>query len=201
MGQGKRSDLVELADAIVGGATMDDIVDRFPHKILTNDRGIKALFDAKRKHRSRHTPPQVVCYFGPPGIGKTTQVYDWANQKGFTDDQVFSHDGGKWFDGYCGQPICFIDEVDKCMGDLGFQRFLKLTDKFACSVEYKGALPSSTRPLYFYVLQVHPKTGFGQLIQWAIPSTKSKGVSTNVILEMRMVNLGWLCPCGNQALV
>lgn len=163
MGQGKRSDLVELADAIVGGATMDDIVDRFPHKILTNDRGIKALFDAKRKHRSRHVPPQVVCYFGPPGIGKTTQVYEWANEKGFTDEQVFSHDGGKWFDGYIGQPICFIDEVDKCISDMGFQRFLKITDKFPASVEYKGGTCKFNSPIIFLCASSAPEDWLWQV--------------------------------------
>jgi len=157
VGQGKRSDLKELADFIVGGATFDQVVEKYPHKILTNDRGIRALLYAKMKHRSRRVPPQVIAYYGGAGIGKTTQIYDWAEEKGFTEDQVYKHPGGKWFDGYQNQPIMFFDEIDKSLVNIGLQKFLDITDKFPAQVEGKGTAMKFNSPIIFLAASTHPQ--------------------------------------------
>lgn len=113
--------------------------------------------DARRKHRSRHVPPQVICYYGGAGIGKTTQVFDWANEKGFKDEDVFIHCGNKWFDGYCGQPIMLLDEIDKSIENIGFHKLLQLCDKFPTSVEGKGCTMKFNSPIIFLCASTAPE--------------------------------------------
>lgn len=156
VGQGKRSDLVALADFIVGGASYKDVVDTFPHKIISNDRGVQALIQAKTKHRSRHCPPIVTCYFGGSGVGKTWTVYDWAEKHGFKDEDIYRHPGGKWFDGYANQPIVFFDEMDKCMETMGFKLFLEALDRYPLSTEVKGAYVKFNSPWIFLAGSIHP---------------------------------------------
>ena len=68
---------------------------------------------------------------GPPGTGKTHAA---RNEYG---GPLYIKSQNKWFDGYQGEPVIVLDDLDKggeCLG-----HYLKIwTDKWACTGEVKG---------------------------------------------------------------
>lgn len=152
VGQGKRTDMMVVSDAIVGGARYDQIADTYPLAIMKWERGIKALLNSRSKHRDRKDPPLVVCFFGAAGIGKTWSVMDIVEKKGYTSEDVYSCESLKWWDGYQQQRFVIIDEVDKLVKEnkeAGFRLLLKILDKYALSVEVKGGFVKFNSPCIF----------------------------------------------------
>lgn len=159
IGQGKRTDVTVVVDAIVGGARYEQIAETYPHAIFKWDRGVKALISARSKHRDRKDPPLVICYFGGAGIGKTWQVFDYVNKRGYKDSDIYRAPGLKWWDGYQQQPFVLLDEIDKELkedkGQL-FKALLDLLDKYPLQVQVKGAMVKFNTPVIFLCGTIAP---------------------------------------------
>ena len=130
-GQGHRSDLDLVADEVAGGATMRQIARDHPSTYVQWGRGLTNLSTVLAEPYE-HDTVRGEWFWGPPGTGKShTARRD--------NPDLFLKSQSKWFDGYDGEPVILIDDLDKLGGDkLG--HYLKIwADKYACTAEIKGA--------------------------------------------------------------
>lgn len=109
--QGKRTDLVEISQAIKDGKSLAEIEEMFPAHYL---RMAKHIEDAywrinRRKAASiaRAAPRKVILYHGPSGSGKTSKVVKECKVPLY---RVANQDNTMWWKGYEGQDAILLDD-------------------------------------------------------------------------------------------
>lgn len=109
--QGKRADLAELREKILGGASVEDI-------LLEDEEGgsaryVKWLSELaaardKKKYGQQMRDVEVHYLWGAPGVGKTSYVYDRYPIEDIYRVTDYQHP----FDEYDRQPVLVLDEYD-----------------------------------------------------------------------------------------
>jgi len=131
-GQGFRSDLESVAFEVAAGAKMRDIAEQHPATYVQWGRGLTQLRTILSEPYN-HDAVRGEWYWGPPGTGKSRKARD-------ENPGLYLKSQSKWFDGYDGEEVILIDDLDKLGGDkLG--HYMKIwADRYACTAEVKGAV-------------------------------------------------------------
>lgn len=111
------------------GATTNDIRDFAPALFVRNYRGIMA-------YMQKHRPPcrsdiKVIVATGPPGIGKTRWAYETYPEAYWKEPST------EFFDGYEGESVLIFDDFH---GNLPFEVFLRILDRYPCRLNVKGSM-------------------------------------------------------------
>lgn len=137
---GKRNDLKEVVDQILGGATLQDVAED-PEMgavaVVKFHKGLTILRSLTRPNRSGF--PTTFWLFGPTGSGKTKCSFLSGSAlapKGENDIWI-SSGGLRWFDGYDGQYVAIFDDF-RAKQCTSFAYFLRLLDRYPVSCEFKG---------------------------------------------------------------
>jgi len=106
-GQGTRTDLLSLRDAVLDGKTFVEIAkdDELTGALARSMRFVERLESDTSAATTRRPDIHVTFHYGPPGTGKT----HCAGCDGDPAD-VYMYDGGFW-DRYTGQHTVVLDEV------------------------------------------------------------------------------------------
>lgn len=144
-GTGTRSDLAAACQMVIDGKPETEIE---PVTFALHYRGLRAL------HAVHHPPPRrdkvrVLCIHGPPGIGKTTAVYNRA-------PSVFAIPLDKdalWFDGYCGQEAVLLDDY---AGQLSISTFNRICDPFPYNAPVKGGFVAARWTTVYILCNAEP---------------------------------------------
>lgn len=140
IGQGRRSDLVAVAEKCKKGLSMRSIAEEHPDAVLRYGTGILRLKSYFAPPRSG--PPEIWVLWGPTGVGKTRRVWEFADV-----DQLWVHPGDRWFDGYDGHHAVLFDDFDG--GWFKLHYLLRLLDRYPMQVPIKGAYTQwSPRTIY-----------------------------------------------------
>ena len=76
------------------------------------------------------------------------------------DEEMFTKsDSTKWWDGYCGQPVVLLDEIEKTYP---WGHLLQLCDRYACSVETKGGTSPFLAKSLYVTWNFQPHEVFGE---------------------------------------
>ena len=131
-GQGHRSDLDLVADRVATGTKMREIAREHPATYVQWGRGLSNLATVLAEPYE-HDDVRGEWFWGPPGTGKSHTARK-------DNPDLFLKSQSKWFDGYDGETVILIDDLDKLGGDkLG--HYLKIwADRYACTAEIKGAV-------------------------------------------------------------
>lgn len=129
-GQGKRTDLDDVADAINNGSSLIEIANQFPTSFIKFSNGIQRLLNLKNSRRFFKT--EVIWLYGPTGTGKSR--YAWTAEP----EAYMKSSSHKWWDGYTGQDVVIVDDY-RPSAHLPFNFMLNLFDRYPLSVEVKGA--------------------------------------------------------------
>lgn len=129
-GQGHRSDIDSAAKAVADGASLVAIASETPGLYVRFYRGLSALQAALHRPRWR----TVRCFFlcGPPGSGKTSLVYEAFEG---ADVYALASDEPLWADGYTGQRVLLVDDVDAWSQR---KAYLRILDGHPCQLPVKG---------------------------------------------------------------
>lgn len=126
-GQGHRSDLVALKNAIDSGLPMVTVADTHFSTYLRYYKGINEYKRLRATPRNWQT--LNIVYWGRTGTGKTRSVHENATS-------LYVHPGGQWFDGYDGHKQVLFDDFGGSEFKLSY--LLKLLDRYPMSVPIKG---------------------------------------------------------------
>jgi len=116
--RGKRTDVGQLVEAIDDDLTPAQIRREVPDAASKCQKFVDRMFTDRLKARARQRePPDVILYWGPTGVGKTSRAisevqdmhpgedpYDFIYFAELTGNQV-------WFDGYQGEDVIIFDDV------------------------------------------------------------------------------------------
>lgn len=166
-GQGKRTDLDEIAEMVLDKSVpMTEVLSHRPKmSLLFHDKMMK-LRCSILPERDMESPPHVFVYWGDSGTGKTKAVYDYAKDNGY---RVFKKCPGKWWDGYQQQEVVLIDDFNtKFFGhtqkeDMSF--LLQLLDRYPVTVEYKGGTVPFNSPTIFITSNYDPTDWFPEVFE------------------------------------
>lgn len=128
--QGKRTDLEELRDAVVKGASVNEILND-PELSLKAARfmpWLEKMVGAQQAARFSQEDREVTVHYlwGRPGLGKTRSVLDGDRSQIF---RVTNYEHP--FDDYSGQSTLVLDEF---AGQLPFQLLLNVLDRYPCKL-------------------------------------------------------------------
>jgi len=126
--QGSRTDIQSAVAMIKEGATLLSVAQDYGEVFVKYGRGLrdlKLILDQPYNHDG----VRGTWIWGPPGTGKSHHA------RLINPNSTYLKPQNKWFDGYTGQDVILLDDLDT--GMLG--HYLKIwADKYACTGETKG---------------------------------------------------------------
>ncbi len=158
-GQGNRTDVAEVLEAIFGGTTYTQLARSpdFAHMVLRYPRGLRDVCDAQLEP-TRSDSFQVTLSLGPPGVGKTYDVFDE-----FPD--IYCPTDENWFNNYEGGAILLDDYSGQC----SLRYLLRLLDDYKFRLPVKGGFVGRTADAIFITSNFSPASWFhwaGREIQY-----------------------------------
>lgn len=140
---GERNDLVALRNFIDTGASLRDIAETHFRSFLLYERSIRSYRNLRSP--SRNWVTNVSVFWGLTGTGKTRRCHQEAEEN---QQPLYIHPGGRWFDGYDGEPLVLFDDFSGACFPLPY--LLKLLDRYAMQVPIKGGFVN-WRPRHIYI--------------------------------------------------
>lgn len=160
VGQGARSDLGSVRDAIIAGDGLRSVAMANGETFMRYASGITRFHELYNSGKVRDWTTEFVLYWGEAGSGKSIAAARdaelWARQlegnEGKEKQELIfnwspSNSGADWWDGYAGQPIVVIDDA---YGALPWTKLLRLGDSAGLSLQVKGGtVQFMARRVYF----------------------------------------------------
>lgn len=136
--QGKRSDLAELAQAVMERTPVRTVATMFPSSFIRYHRGITAL--TRVISEPRNFPPEIILIVGPTRTGKSRAAFELSgthleNGVSVVND-VYWKPPGEWWDDYDGQHTVVWDEFTGA--SYPFRSLLRVLDRYPLLVPVKG---------------------------------------------------------------
>lgn len=132
-GQGTRSDLKKVAEAIKNGASEENIMEDFGEIYMKYHNGIGKMINMKSKNRNEK--PSVYWFWGRTGCGKTRKAVEIGEEAG---GYYIKDPSTKWWNNYRQDPVIILDDFDAWENGIGFRNLLRLLDRYRMDVETKG---------------------------------------------------------------
>lgn len=137
-GQGARTDLADLREDLLAGASMVDLARSHFECFAKYPRGIQLLYSLLASE-PRDSPPECYYLWGPTGTGKSRAAYDFATEH---SQALYSAPIGEssavWFDGYDARRHGVV-LLDDFYHNYKIHFLLKLLDRYPLSAPVKGA--------------------------------------------------------------
>jgi len=155
----QKASLEEVKDAILKGATDDELWLRFFGVMLRHQKALNS-FRLSIRAKERDWQTNLLVLYGPPGTGKshTAKTICKKHGGGFWLRKPKDH-GTDWWDGYDGQPVVVLDEY---YGWLPFDSLCRLVDKNPYQVETKGSMIPFTSKLVVITSNVPPREWYSE---------------------------------------
>lgn len=142
-GQGRRSDLAQVAEAVLSGSSLTDVAQQFPSTYVRNYRGLADLSNRVRPVRQRRCGPVVRVHHGASGTGKSLSVLLLSEGLCRLQEGVVSDRGAAFARTF--EPEAWLDQVLPLWGDRP-RPAEALEDHVHDGLDWRGAGP---RPLWY----------------------------------------------------
>lgn len=149
VGQGRRSDMADVADLCRSGGRETDVLEQFPAQYLRYHGGIRRAIQIASPGRDGSVPCMVSIYYGPTGTGKTRRAYRLY-------PSLYAKPAGtKWWDGYAGETVVLIDDFNG-KGQEHITYWLRVCDRYPLQVETKGGYVALAATHIIFTSNQHP---------------------------------------------
>lgn len=151
--QGERNDILEIKKLINEGGKLKDVAEAHFESFIFMHKGIEkyiALTETERTEMSK-----VFIYHGLPGTGKSYYI---RQKHKANPDEIYTVvlDNGNsstWWDGYHGQKIVIFDDF---YGNMKYSDLLKICDRYAYKVQFKGGCTQFKATHIYFTSNKHP---------------------------------------------
>lgn len=150
LAQGRRSDLAEVAQAVLDGTSLVTIAREHPSTFVRNHRGLAML--AHFSPRNPRTPPRVTLLFGPSGCGKSALVHESTA----TDGLYVKPGDDKWWDGYSSHKSVLMDDFAGRASKVSLTMLLTWLDRYPVLVPFKGGYARLEAEHIYITTNIHP---------------------------------------------
>lgn len=131
--KGKRNDINKIADAIMEGASIQEIASDNPSAYIKYHKGINALKFIQDKTDKTEREINGLYIWGDSGVGKTRMAVDYDKNYYILS---LKNQGQIWFDGYDGENTLIIDELKR--GQINYGDLLRIADRYPYQAPIKG---------------------------------------------------------------
>lgn len=144
VGQGRRTDLEALAEAVRDGMSISEVAQTDPVNFVKYSRGLQALADTVQVHRTE--PPVVTWLWGMSGTGKTRTAVN-------AHPPAYIKDGTQWWNNYVQQPSIVVDDFD---GQWPYRDLLRFLDRYEYQGQVKGGYVKINSPHIYITCEFPP---------------------------------------------
>lgn len=149
-GQGRRNDIETVKEKIKKGESILSI-----HDSTNSFQAIKfAESYIRYAENKRFWKPNVLWFYGPKGTGKTRAAIDLLPNAWISEDTL------KWWTGYDAHENVILDDFRE--DSTSFVKFLRITDRYPCRIEYKGGARQLLAKNIIITCPHHPKETWGR---------------------------------------
>lgn len=134
-GQGRRSDLDGVHEALKEGATLEELSDSHFKAFIKYHKGLEKYKSLKMQPRKHKT--ELLIFYGEPGTGKSRLAAELCEMSGESTFYLRKGNGGAlWWDGYDGQANVVVDDF---YGWMPWDTLLRIADRYPLRVDTKGS--------------------------------------------------------------
>lgn len=162
VGQGKRTDLMEVAEKVLAQRPIREIALENPTEYIKYYRGINALQFAIMDIPTER-PMEVVLLFGDSGTGKSTKARQYASLYGKYYTLQQPNNGAIWWDGYSGELSVIIDEYKGWITPTTLNAIL---DKYKLALPIKGGTTYAMYEHVFITSNFPPEEWYSEKVIW-----------------------------------
>lgn len=156
--QGKRSDLIEIKEAIDRGSTDKELARDFFTECIRYHKAFEWYRLTNIEPRREKT--RVTCIWGPSGTGKSR----YCHERGAVFIGLSGDPRRPYIQGYKGEPIVCFDDFSQ--SSITLTEILKLTDRYPYTANRKGGeIEWSPREAYF-TSNDDPRQWYGGSQSW-----------------------------------
>lgn len=124
----EKNEIVSATRDILSGSNMAEVASEHPGAFVKYYRGLQA-YSLLWNEPYFHSDVRGLWIYGKPGSGKSRYARTFNN--------IFLKSQNKWWDGYDGQDVVVLDDLDE--GGVCLGHYLKIwSDRYACVGETKG---------------------------------------------------------------
>lgn len=149
--QGARTDIEELKISLNNKRTLKEISQDHFGQFLRYERSIKSFKFIHSTPRDPNNPPEVYCFWGKTGVGKTRLVWELAE----TPENVWVYPGKGWFDGFEDHKIALFDDFRGSSMELHL--LLQVLDRYPLKVRIKGSHVNWNPEKIYLTSNLHPQ--------------------------------------------
>lgn len=160
-GQGSRSDLMAVAEAIKAGQDLKAVAEHYPVQFIKFNKGLSLLHATLFPLSGVYSKKSVYVRWGPTGTGKTRWAYHVFGKSLFRVPSL--QRGSPWFDGYTGEESALFDDyaIDN---KLTWSLLLHVTDGYAIRVPVKGGFVIWCPKNVIFTSNTHWNTWYPEIV-------------------------------------
>ena len=172
-GQGARTDLSDVAAAVLEGKKVAHVANEYPVQFIKYHQGITKLIGLQEPQRRQK--PWVLWLWGPPGTGKSKSAFEIAERC----NSFYYKDLTTWWDNYEQQECVILDDFRPNTGDrtnndstISYQYMLKLLDRYPLMVQRKGGYMNFNSSIIIITAPMTPRDMFAHVTEDILQLTR-----------------------------
>lgn len=193
VGQGKRTDLLDLMARVEAGATMNQIRLEYPKEFLQYSNHVEHAMRIKGEaNRSYLRTLSVHVFWGPNGTGKSAKA--WAAACAVTtpeDVYVWCASNNSFgFPGYKGEKVIILEDLNGTDRHIRAEFMQRILDRYPLQVNCFGRIMQAAWEYVYCTSNVDPVTWYGNAhpeiyasIQERMPISQREHLEIRVVAE------------------
>lgn len=153
-GQGRRSDSVEAVKILREGG-VKRLLEDMPEYVLKHPKQVQTYQGIVSSYAKSMRELTTIWIWGPPGVGKSYNIFVYLMEEKIEYFALSMMNKDIWWDGYEGQPVLVIDELNS--GMIPEHVLLRILDRYPMRLPIKGGMTDAKWDVVIITSNYEPK--------------------------------------------